>query len=191
MVECGCGRTPGYGPARGSKAQRLAVDCTSEEYMPESSRDNPGIIAPPPLLYLVPLLLGLLLQRVWPIALAPAGLRSAVRVLGGVLIVLWVILSVTAIREFRRAGTHVIPTRPATTVVDTGPYRFTRNPMYLGLTLLYLAVTLLTNALWTLLLLPVVLLVMQRTVIDREERYLERKFGEEYRRYKARVRRWI
>ncbi len=159
--------------------------------MSERVRDNPGVIAPPPVLYLIPLLLGLLLQRVWPVPLAPTGARFALRVLGGVLVALWVVLIVAAVRAFHRAGTHVIPTRPATTVVMSGPYRFTRNPMYLGLTLLYLAVTVLANAFWPLLLLPVVVLAMRRGVIDREERYLERKFGEPYRQYKARVRRWI
>ncbi|HEU5040160.1 MAG TPA: isoprenylcysteine carboxylmethyltransferase family protein, partial [Gemmatimonadales bacterium] len=76
-------------------------------------------------------------------------------------------------------------------LVTDGPYRFTRNPMYLGFTLWYLAGTAWVNSLWLLVLLPVVLLVMQRGVITREEAYLERRFGREYTEYRARVRRWL
>ena len=83
------------------------------------------------------------------------------------------------------------PYEPTTALVTEGPYCFTRNPLYLGLTLTYGGISALANALWATLLLPFVLVVMRRGVIDREERYLERAFGEEYIRYKARVRRWI
>jgi protein-S-isoprenylcysteine O-methyltransferase Ste14 len=72
-----------------------------------------------------------------------------------------------------------------------GPFRHTRNPGYLSLTMIYAGLASLANALWAILLLPAALLVIQRGVIEREERYLERRFGEEYLRYKARVRRWI
>ena len=92
---------------------------------------------------------------------------------------------------FRRARTSPIPVKPTTAIVETGPYRFTRNPMYVGLTLLYLGLTLWVGSLWPLLLLPVALFALQRFVIAREERYLEAKFGDQYLRYKARVRRWI
>jgi protein-S-isoprenylcysteine O-methyltransferase Ste14 len=76
-------------------------------------------------------------------------------------------------------------------MVVEGPYRVTRNPIYLAFTLLYAGITVLVNALWAALLLPFVLAIMRRGVIDREERYLERRFGDDYLRYKARVRRWI
>ena len=78
-----------------------------------------------------------------------------------------------------------------TALVINGPFQFTRNPLYLSLTLVYSGIALLVNAFWALLMLPFVLLVMRQGVIDREECYLERKFGEEYLRYKARVRRWL
>lgn len=92
----------------------------------------------------------------------------------------------------RRAGTTISVDRPTTAIVASGPYRYSRNPLYVALTLLYLGLgAAALNTLWALVLLPPLLVVIQRGVIEREERYLERKFGEEYRRYKRRVRRWL
>ena len=91
----------------------------------------------------------------------------------------------------RRAGTSVNPTEPTTVLVMDGPFKFTRNPLYLSLALFYAGVATLVNALWAMLMLPIVLLVINRGVIGREERYLERKFGEQYIQYKERVRRWL
>ena len=81
--------------------------------------------------------------------------------------------------------------RPTTSLVFTGPYRWTRNPMYLAMLLLYIGIALLFDIVWALVLTPLVMLLVVRLVIRREERYLEGKFGEEYRQYKGRVRRWI
>jgi protein-S-isoprenylcysteine O-methyltransferase Ste14 len=94
-------------------------------------------------------------------------------------------------KVMHRAGTNVRPDLPSTALVTDGPFRFTRNPLYVGLTLMYAGIALLIPAVWPLLLLIAVLLVMQWGVIAREERYLERKFGEAYRAYLGRVRRWI
>ena len=91
----------------------------------------------------------------------------------------------------RRADTPISPHEPTTRLVTEGPFRYTRNPDYLSATIIYAGVASLANALWAILLLPIVLVVTQRGVIEGEELYLERKFGEEYLRYKARVRRWI
>jgi protein-S-isoprenylcysteine O-methyltransferase Ste14 len=112
-------------------------------------------------------------------------------VLGGLSFILAVILAVLASRTMRQAGTNVNPSQPTTAIVSDGPFRFTRNPLYLSLTLLYSSISLLANALWPMLMLPIVLIIIERGVIAREERYLEDKFGEEYTHYKARVRRWI
>jgi protein-S-isoprenylcysteine O-methyltransferase Ste14 len=81
--------------------------------------------------------------------------------------------------------------KPTTAIVTKGPFRYSRNPLYVSLTLLYLGVALIINVLWIVLLVVPVLVVMQRGVIGREEAYLERKFGEKYLSYKARVRRWV
>ena len=86
--------------------------------------------------------------------------------------------------SFSRKGTAVEPWKPTTAIVTTGPYRFTRNPAYLGMALTYVGIAVLSSAVWVLLPLPVVLAVIDRGVIAREERYLERKFGEEYLAYK-------
>ena len=91
----------------------------------------------------------------------------------------------------RRAGTNIRPDRPATVIVTDGPFRFSRNPLYLSLTLVYVGIASMMNALWPLLLLVPLLLIVQRGVVLREERYLEAKFGETYRSYKTRVRRWF
>ncbi len=150
--------------------------------------DNPGVIAPPPLIYAGALAIGLLANVRYPISFLPRGLS---RVLGWPLIVGGLVIGSLGFREMKRAGTNVDPREPTTAIVTEGPYRFTRNPLYLCLTLVYAGISALANALWAILLLPLVLTVMRRGVIEREERYLERKFGDEYLNYKARVRRWI
>jgi len=88
-------------------------------------------------------------------------------------------------------GTNVRPDQPSLAIVTDGPFRFSRNPMYLATTGLYLGLTLLVNTAWPLILLSPMLLVLHWGVIRREERYLEAKFGEPYRAYKSRVRRWV
>lgn len=92
---------------------------------------------------------------------------------------------------FARARTAIIPVRPARVLVRGGPYRWTRNPMYLGLTVAYVGGTLLMNSAWPLLFLPIVLITVSVLVIRREERYLESAFGDAYREYSRQVRRWL
>jgi protein-S-isoprenylcysteine O-methyltransferase Ste14 len=120
--------------------------------------------------------------------LEPTAVES---VLGWGLLVAGVLVAVSAAYLFRRAGTTPNPTKPTSALVIWGPYRFTRNPMYVGMAVLYCGGTLLLNDPWPLAFLPLVMALVQRRVIAREEAYLERKFGDEYRAYKARVRRWI
>ena len=100
-------------------------------------------------------------------------------------------LAVWFARTMRGADTTLHTDKPVSSLVQDGPFRYSRNPGYLPLTMLYAGIAILRNVLWAILLLPLVLYVIQREVIEREERYLERTFGEEYLRYKARVRRWI
>ena len=154
----------------------------------EEPQDNAGVIALPPLIFGLPLLAGLGLDRLVPIALLPAALARALGwpLLGaGVALIAWFTTTLS------RAGTAIDVREPVTRLVTHGPFRRSRNPAYLAMTLIYSGVTLLANAFWAVLLLPVALLVMRRGVIDREERYLERRFGAEYRAYKGRVRRWV
>jgi protein-S-isoprenylcysteine O-methyltransferase Ste14 len=97
----------------------------------------------------------------------------------------------TFVRAFGRARTPVDPYTPSEAIVTDGPYRLTRNPGYLGMTLTYAGIAIVSSAPWALVPLPIAIAVIDRGVIAREERYLERKFGERYTDYKRRVRRWI
>jgi len=101
------------------------------------------------------------------------------------------LVGIAGVAAFQRAGTSPNPWQPTSRLVSSGIYRLSRNPMYIGFTLWYLGSTCWLNSLWPLLLLPVVLLFVHYGVVLREERYLERKFGEEYREYEGRVRRWL
>ena len=150
--------------------------------------DNPGVLAPPPLIYAVALVAGLLANRPRPTPFLP---RALSKVLGWPLVVGGLVLGLWGFREMRRAGTNVDPYHPTTAIVAGGPYAFTRNPLYVGMALIYAGTSARANALPAALLLPVVLHLVDRGVIKREERYLEGKFGDEYLQYKGRVRRWI
>ena len=158
------------------------------------TRDHPGVFIPPPLFYVGAFLVGWLIarRRHAPIVRADIGaLFTIEQALGWVLVVAGVVLVASAFHAFIRAKTAIVPVKPATTIVAAGPYRFTRNPMYLALAVVYLGAALLVNSFWTLLLLPVAILCIQLYVIPKEERYLEAKFGDEYGAYKRRVRRWV
>lgn len=154
----------------------------------QDTQDNPGVIAPPPLIFAGPLAAGLLLHRFFPKRFVPRWIGIT---LGGLGIISGAMLIRGGFREMLAAKTNVNPTLPANTIVTGGPYRYTRNPLYMGLTLMYAGVAFLANAFWAMLLLPLVLVVMVYGVIKREEQYLEQKFGEQYLSYKARVRRWF
>jgi protein-S-isoprenylcysteine O-methyltransferase Ste14 len=154
------------------------------------SSDHAAVVIPPPLIFIGPLLAGFILQREtpWPISdrwsllIAVAAAAFSIAVL----------LGLTAVATFKRRGTTVLPAwRPTRTIVTTGPYRFTRNPMYVAMALVYVGLSLAFNTLWPLILLPIALLVVDRYVIAREERYLSAKFGAAYETYRRRVRRWL
>jgi protein-S-isoprenylcysteine O-methyltransferase Ste14 len=151
-------------------------------------RDAPGVVAPPPLIFLAGLAIGFGLEALLPGSSVPDALAW---ILGGALLLAGLALLASFNSLFHRAGTAVEPWKPTTAIVTTGPYRLTRNPAYLGMALVYIGIAVMSQALWALLPLPLVLAIIDRGVIAREERYLERKFGQEYLDYKRRVRRWI
>lgn len=155
-----------------------------------SSPDTPGVKVLPPLIWAGVFVVAYAAQRALPLRLW-GDPPPAARLLGWGLVVAALALAASAAFLFRRAGTPPHPGHPTTALVMRGPYRVTRNPMYVGLCLLYLGLALLVNSFWPLLLFPVVILLAQRWVIVHEEAYLERKFGDEYRTYKMRVRRWL
>ena len=152
------------------------------------NQDNPGINVPPPLIYVVPLIVGLLLDRRAHLPFLP---RSAARGLGWPLIGGAIVLNTWFLRTIRDAEVPIRTDKPVPRLTTEGPFRYSRNPSYLALAMLYAGIAVLRNSLWAILLLAVVLVVIQREVIGREECYLERTFGEEYLAYKRRVRRWM
>lgn len=158
--------------------------------MPTESRerDTPGVIAPPPLILLGFFLAGLGLDWLRPVPFLPQSIQYA---LGGALIALALALAVSAIVCFSRAGTNVPTRRPATALVAAGPYRFSRNPIYVGMIALLLGAGVMVDSVWIVALAVPFALVLRYGVIAREERYLEAKFADSYRAYRARVRRWV
>jgi protein-S-isoprenylcysteine O-methyltransferase Ste14 len=150
--------------------------------------DHAGVWAPPPLIYVVIFGLGAAIHQIVPLAIPPVmPVRAAALIFlgGGVLLLVWCNVL------FRRAHTSLVPIKPATALVMRGPYQLTRNPMYLGLLCVYIALALWFGVAWALILVPLVVLAVQRLAIAKEERYLEQKFGDAYRQYRAHVRRWI
>ncbi len=159
--------------------------------MSQEADHNPGVVIRPPFLYLGALLMGLSLDRLAGFP-AWAGDRLWSRVLAGVLIgSAGVALAGWAIRHFRAAGTNVPTNRPVHALVTSGPYRYTRNPIYVGLTLLYCGIAVAFGSVMAFVFLAVVLATMEIGVVRREERYLEKLFGNEYLAYRRNVRRWF
>jgi len=163
--------------------------------MPKHSRgdeDKAGVIVPPPLIYLGFLVLGLGFDRFWPLPIFGGGVGAAARAgVGAAVAALGVAVAALGFLQFRKAGTNVRPDQPATALVTEGIYRHSRNPLYLALALIYSGAALAADSPWALAFLVPVLVIVRYGVIAREEAYLERKFGDEYRRFKAAVRRWL
>ncbi|WFU16428.1 isoprenylcysteine carboxylmethyltransferase family protein [Bradyrhizobium sp. CB3481] len=151
--------------------------------------DTANVIVRPPIAWALAVLAGLVLDWLMPLPLLPAALPAGW--LGATVFVLALALFVWAIFTITRAGSNVPTNLPATAIVDTGPYRFTRNPIYLGMVLGLIGLAIAVNSLWLLMMLVPFALVIHYGVITREEVYLERRFGDVYRRYRAQVRRWL
>lgn len=151
---------------------------------------NPGVHYPPPLIYVAGFVSGWLVHCRWPLPIAGPGSRAG-QIVAGLSFAIWIAFMLWAVINFRRARTSMLPNRPAARLVTSGPYRITRNPMYVSLVALYLAVSLLLNSWWPVLFLPLVISVMGFAVIRREEEYLAVAFPEEYAAYRRNVRRWL
>jgi protein-S-isoprenylcysteine O-methyltransferase Ste14 len=151
--------------------------------------DHSGVAIHPPLFFLALLLLGVVLDD--RLHALPIFTQDHWRWSGVLGIALGVAISVSGQKAMARHHTNINPTQPTTAVVETGPFRFTRNPLYLSLTAIYIGLSLLLNTWWSLFVLAPLWLVMHFGVVLREERYLERKFGDTYRQYRARVRRYL
>lgn len=155
----------------------------------EKSSEHSGVPIHPPLFFLSALLLGALIDdRVHRLLIFQ---NDKWRWIGLVVALFGIALVAIGRRTMVKHGTNVNPTQPTTAIVETGPFRFTRNPLYVGLTLLYVGLSLLLNTWWSLFLLVPVWIVMHFFVVRREEAYLERKFGDTYLNYRRRVRRYL
>ncbi|HKV52154.1 MAG TPA: isoprenylcysteine carboxylmethyltransferase family protein [Gemmatimonadaceae bacterium] len=150
--------------------------------------DTAGVIAFPPLIVAGTLALGLIAHWLWPrhpFPTAASRIAGIVMVVAGGAIIAW------GAKTMRAAGTNIDPNQPALALVTTGPFRYTRNPLYLANVIIYLGTTLVVDALWPFVLLVPLVALLEWGVIRREERYLTRLFGAPYDAYRHRVRRWI
>ena len=151
--------------------------------------DTANVIFRPPIAWAVAVLAGLVLNWLPPLPFVPAAVPTGW--LGAMVFAIALALFVWAIATITLAGSNVPTNLPTTTIVDTGPYRFTRNPIYLSMVLGLIGLAIALNSLWLLLTLVPFAVVIRYGVIAREEAYLERKFGDIYCNYRARVRRWL
>jgi protein-S-isoprenylcysteine O-methyltransferase Ste14 len=146
----------------------------------------PGLLRPP-LVLLAAIALGLVLNWIWPLRFIPSALKLA----GPVVLFAALLLFILSLREFRAAGTPVRGSERTSTIVRTGPYRFSRNPIYLAFVLFLLGLAITLNNLWLLIALALFVSIISIVVIPREEQFLERNFQGQYSEYKAAVRRWL
>jgi protein-S-isoprenylcysteine O-methyltransferase Ste14 len=154
----------------------------------DGPQDNPGVIAFPPLIWLVNAVMSVLVHLFMRL---PIMSYRICLVCGIVFVILASTLALSAFRTMKTAGTNILPSKPALTIVRNGPFRFTRNPVYLSFCLLQVALGFFLNDWITLLFVVPLALIFHYGVILREERYLITKFGEPYLEYKREVRRWI
>ncbi len=159
--------------------------------MKNKTKDNPGVIAPPPLIFLSGLLLGGIVQWFYPFYVFPPEYLFIARMSGVLSVIFGLGIILTARAKMQKAKTNIEPWKPTNAIISDGIYLYSRNPIYVAMVLIYLGVTLIFNSIWLLPFLILVLLVMQFGVILREEIYLEEKFGKEYADYRKKVRRWI
>jgi protein-S-isoprenylcysteine O-methyltransferase Ste14 len=164
------------------------MDAVRETDNPQAMKagPNPGLLRPP-IIFLCAILLGIALHRAWPLHFV----SPSVRLLGPFVTSCAVVLFLLCYREFRRAGTSVQGSKRSTVIVRTGPYRFSRNPIYLAFILFVFGLSVWLNNSWLVVTLVPAVGLIAMVVIPREERFLERNFNDHYSGYRARVRRWL
>jgi protein-S-isoprenylcysteine O-methyltransferase Ste14 len=151
--------------------------------------DTSNAVVRPPVAWILAIVAGIAVDRLYPLRFVPASVPGAW--VGGTIFAIALALAIWAIVTIRKAGTRVETYKPTTTIVVNGPYRFTRNPIYLGMVLGQIGLAIALDSLWLLATLVLFYLVIRYGVVAREEAYLEQKFGDVYVGYKARVRRWL
>jgi protein-S-isoprenylcysteine O-methyltransferase Ste14 len=165
---------------------RSAMQKGSWEFQPSTGPSN--VIASPTVIFAGVLVLGFGLDMIWPVAFLPEGWGLP---LGLIVIFAAVNIKFFAVREMVRVKTNLNIRRPANDIAISGVYSVSRNPLYIGMILLNIAIGCIVNSSWIFLLSAVLAAILQKGVIEPEEAYLEQKFGDKYLRYKAKVRRWF
>ncbi len=156
----------------------------------QNRKDNPGIKVPPPLLYLAIFLLAIVIQKILPLNKVFFYTATS-KVIGIVFILIGLFFNFPALLQFIKTKNTVVTVKPANSLQTKGIYSVSRNPMYISLLLIYTGLSFLIGNWWNLVLLPFLFLVVQEYIIKREERYLDRRFGQEYTDYKSKVGRWL
>jgi protein-S-isoprenylcysteine O-methyltransferase Ste14 len=158
---------------------------------PVNGAETPDVIARPPLLFLGALALGLVWDFLLPLPFLVPGSDLLYWIIGGALILIGLAVAGAGIRNFSRAGTPVRGYKPTCALVTTGIHGWSRNPIYIGMFLIYIGIGLAAQSPWVLMITLPLAITVRYGVVAREEAYLERRFGDDYRHYKSRVRRWL
>lgn len=156
----------------------------------EDTKDNPGIYVPPPMIYALTFVAAVFVHRKIPIN--DSLFHWQVTKMAGIFFLLLAIFFlIRSLRQFFKSKNTVVTIKPASSLQKDGIYSVTRNPMYLGLAMVYMGISCLIGHWWNIILFPALIVVVQEYIIKREEKYLERRFGQEYLDYKSKVRRWL
>lgn len=156
----------------------------------ESKKDHPGVYIPPPLFYIATFLVAVLIQKLVPLN-KDFFYTATSKIIGLIIILIGLFFNLPALRQFFKTKNTLVTIKPANSLQTAGIYSVSRNPMYISLLLFYTGLSFIIGNLWHLILLPVLFLIVQEYIIKREEKYLERRFGQQYYDYKTKVRRWL
>lgn len=157
---------------------------------PINTSKGPGVYVPPPLFYVITFIAAVLIQGKIPLSDVQFQLR--ITKIGGItLLIIALFFLFRSLRQFFLSKNTIILIKPASSLQTTGVYKISRNPMYVGLAIVYLGITCLIGNWWNIILFPLLLLIVQEYIIKREEKYLELEFGQDYEEYTRKVRRWL
>jgi protein-S-isoprenylcysteine O-methyltransferase Ste14 len=156
----------------------------------ENKKDHPAVYIPPPLIYIAIFFASLFMQKLVPLS-TDFFYTSTSKIIGVVIILIGLFFNFPSLLQFFKTRNTIITSKPATSLQTTGIYAISRNPMYIGLILFYIGISFLIGNWWNFILLPLLILVVQEYIIKREEKYLDRRFGQEYFIYKLKVKRWF
>lgn len=156
----------------------------------ENKKDHPGIYVPPPIIYALTFLAAVFIQKKVPINDSLFH-RQVTKIVGVGLLIIALFFLLRSLIQFALSKNTLVTIMPTHSLQTNGIYNITRNPMYLGLAIVYLGISCLIGNWWNIILFPFLLLIIQQYMINREEKYLERRFGQVYLDYKLKVRRWL